>query len=248
LTPPLANALAGFVVGGVVGSFVTNWALRRARGEQALHGRSACESCNVSLTFVQTAPFVSYPALRGRCAGCRAAIDPLHPIGEMAGGLVGWLIATAPDPIQGALLGALGFASLAAAVIDAKTLRLPKALTGTVAIFALALALTRGALIEGVLAGLANGLFLLAVRRFGPRHGAGPGLGLADVKFTAGLAVWLGAFSGFLIWLTAVLGLAFAIATKPARGSRWALGPWIALAALIIGLGREYVVGWTSWK
>lgn len=240
----LARIAAGVCVGSILGSFVTNWGVRAARREQALVGRSRCDTCATPLDFVMSAPIVSFVILGGRCKACRAPIDPAHLLGECAGAVIGAFALLAPSPAEGALIAALGCTVLAASVIDAKTLRLPNALMVAAAVFALGLAIVRHQLIPGLGAALVVGGGLAAVR-LGVRSGGQPGLGLGDVKLASALALWLGLASSWMLVVAAALGLAAMKIRRPV-GGKLAFGPWIALGAGIVGLAREWN-GWTAW-
>lgn len=240
----LTRIAAGVCVGSILGSFVTNWGVRAARGEQAMIGRSRCDTCAAPLDFVTSAPIVSFAILGGRCKACRAPIDPVHPLGETAGALIGAFALLAPSPAEGALAAGLGFTVLAASVIDAKTLRLPNALMAATALLALGLAIVRHEWIPGLAAALVVGGGLAAVR-LGVRSGGQPGLGLGDVKLAAALALWLGLASSWMLVVAAALGLAAMKIKRPA-GGKLAFGPWIALGAGVVGSAREWN-GWTAW-
>jgi leader peptidase (prepilin peptidase) / N-methyltransferase len=239
----LARAAAGVVLGSVLGSFVTNWGVRAARGEQAFSGRSHCDACQAPLTFAQTAPILSFALLRGRCKSCGVRIDAAHPLGETAGAMIGLFALLAPSLPEAALRAALGFSIMAAAVIDAKTLRLPNSLTLVAALLALGLALERDQLIEGLAAAVIIGAVLAGLRR-AVRSGSTPGLGLGDVKLAAALALWLGAASSWMLVLASGLGL-IAIRLRRPTGGKLAFGPWIAVAAYVVGFAREWN-GWTA--
>lgn len=239
----LTKVAAGVLLGSVLGSFVTNWGIRAARGEQALAGRSHCDACKTPLAFALTIPVVSFALLGGRCRTCGVKIDAVHPLGESAGVLIGIFAVLTPSPLEAALTASLGFTVLMAAVIDAKTLRLPNALSLTAAFLALGLALVRDDLIEGLVASLVIGGALAALR-LAVRSGQVPGLGLGDVKLAAALALWLGAASSWMLVVAATLGLV-AMKIRPPASSKLAFGPWIAFAAYIVGLAREWS-GWTG--
>lgn len=240
---PLTKVAAGVLLGSVLASFVTNWGIRAARGEQALVGRSQCDACKTPLAFAITAPVVSFAMLGGRCRTCGVKIDAIHPLGESAGALIGLFALLAPSPHEAVLRAALGFIVLASAVIDAKTLRLPNVLTLAAALLALGLAVVRDQVIEGCIAAIVIG-GALAGLRLAVRSGREPGLGLGDVKLAAALALWLGAASSWMLVVAAALGLV-AMKFRPPATGKLAFGPWIAVAAYIVGFAREWS-GWTA--
>jgi leader peptidase (prepilin peptidase)/N-methyltransferase len=232
------------VVSGVaLGSFCANTALRTTRGEQALFGPSRCDVCRTDLGYAQTTPVISFVALRGSCADCGARIDPVHPIGEIAGGVIVWSALQAATPVRAALMAAIGFALLTASIIDLKSQRLPDALTLIIAVAGAALALFASVSIamEGVVAALLVVLVLEGVRRGYQLMRRRSGLGFGDVKLVAALALWLGSTVPWALALASLLGLAAFGVARPKEG-RLAFGPFIALAAWVFGVTRE--AGW----
>ena len=168
---------------------------------------------------------------------CHARIDPVHPIGEFAGGaiVVSALIAT-PSPSTWVMI-ALGFVMLSAATYDAKTMRLPDILTGIIAILAASLAALDGRdrLVEGLWsAGLAFVTLWLVSMAFAKLRSR-PGLGFGDVKLVAALALWLGAATSWMIVLAGVLGLVGVSLFHRTRGP-FPFGPYIAAGAWGVGL------------
>ena len=237
---PWLIALPATLVGLCLGSFAATAALRAAQGEQALSGRSHCDGCGARLGFARTTPILSYVALGGACADCGDRIDPLHLVGEVAGGLiVGGAFLVAPWRLA-MPTASLGLLLLGSAVYDARTRRLPDGLTIAVAALGALLAaeksmatlwtgLISAAAAFGMLEGLRRG-FLWARRR--------PGLGFGDVKLVAAIAIWLGLATPWAVVLASVLGLGFARARPPADG-RLAFGPWLATGAFSVGLIGE---------
>ncbi len=235
-----ALALVAAAVGACGGSYVTTAALRSVRGEQAWHGRSHCDACRAGLTYLQTAPVVSYIGLRGACALCGARIDPTHLIGEAIGGGVVGLSFLALPPWQASLMAALGLTLLAAGVVDAKVQRLPDLTTLIVGVCAAGLALMAG--VQSFLIGLAAGaltfLVLEACRRLFALTKGRSGLGFGDVKLAAALAFWLGIETPWMIMAASLGGLGFVALTRP-REPRISFGPFIAASAWIIGFAGE---------
>jgi len=228
---------AGLAIGPILGSFVTNWALRRARGEQALVGRSRCDDCQAPLSFLRTMPLIAYAVQRGRCGACRSVIDPLHPVGEIIGALVLAFAFLAPSPFEGLGRALVGFTLLSLAIIDLKTLRLPNALTALCAAGCLLLATLRGAVLEGVVcAAILTGLLLLL--RIAGRRGDTPGIGLGDIKLAIGLGLWLGVLSSWALGLAALLALASSGLWRR-QERKHAFGPAMAIAALLVGGARD---------
>lgn len=239
---PLLVSTGAF--GLCLGSFVTTAALRIARDEAFLAGRSHCDTCGMSLGFTATVPVVGYALRRGACSHCGGAIDPAHLAGEIVGALLATLPLAIAGPARGSLIAALGLILLGAAVVDLKTQRLPNALTFSAAALSAALAwtLSPSALMEGVAASLVTALVLLTVRIAYRRRRAVDGLGLGDIKLLAALALWLGAATPWAVCVGAAAGLVTVRWRRP-LGQRVPFGPFIAAGALLVGLIQE-AAGW----
>lgn len=237
----LGLAIAGTCVGACVGSFVATAALRWARGETAMSGRSRCDFCRTPLGFAATTPLVSWAVKRGACSVCGGRISSLHPIGELVGAFLGLAVAmVSSSGRQAGCLATLCFALLGAALIDSETLTLPDALTFAVAISGVALSALRsvGTVEQGLIAAVLAFVLLEAVRRAFLVSQGKPGLGFGDVKLTAALALWLGILTPWAVALAAIFGLTAFATLRPADG-RLPFGPWLALGGGLVGLARE---------
>lgn len=242
----LAIAAAAFVVGTLLGSYAVTAGLRWARSEPSSAGRSHCDSCDAVLSFRETVPLLSFLWLRGACRRCRSRIDPIHLVGEAAGGGVLASLALVDFSVRGVVLALLGLLLIAAATVDARTKRLPDALTLWIALSAGTAAALKGLdhLVAGAAAAAIAGLLLWGLRqaRWGSKD---PGLGLGDVKLIAALALWLGPATAWMAATAAIVGLVTLIFHRPADG-RLPFGPMIALASWGVGMANE--VGWFAWQ
>jgi len=75
-----------FVLGACVASFLNVVAWRVPRGESIVSPPSHCPKCNAPIRWWQNVPILSWLALRGRCANCRAPISPRYIVVELLGG------------------------------------------------------------------------------------------------------------------------------------------------------------------
>jgi leader peptidase (prepilin peptidase)/N-methyltransferase len=228
------------LAGACLGSFIATAALRHARAEPFLLGRSHCDSCGYSLGFLATLPLVSYVGLRGACSNCGARIDATHPFGELCGA-VALAAPLAVIPLDRALLvSALALVLLAAAIIDLKTLRLPDGLTLATAMLGGVLAALRSldTLLIGLVAAALTFAVLEVVRSAYVARRRVPGLGQGDVKLAAALALWLGMATPWALAAAALIGVVWAMMARN-RGERFAFGPALAAGALAIGIGAE---------
>jgi leader peptidase (prepilin peptidase)/N-methyltransferase len=233
-------ALVLGLAGAVGGSFASTAALRTLAGEQVLGGRSRCDGCRRSLALTETVPVLSYVARRGRCASCRARINPAHPVSEIVGAAAAIVLGlVAPSPAAFAMT-VMSAALLAAAVIDARTQRLPDPLTLVVGGCAAFLAARSGLghLGLGVLAALISATVLMLLRGVFVQLRGDPSLGFGDVKLVASLAIWLGSATAAMVACAAVLALVLLAVSRP-RSDRIAFGPMLALAGWSIGVAME---------
>jgi leader peptidase (prepilin peptidase)/N-methyltransferase len=226
--------------GACLGSLTVTTSLRALKFEQALVGRSRCDHCAAPLSYAATVPVFSFIALRGACRQCRGAIDPVHLCGELAGLVVASIAFLLLEPPRAALVLAVTLVLIAASTIDLKTQRLPNRLNLVVAILGFLLAAQNGvpSLWQGLGAAILSLLTLGAVSWIFERFLRKPGLGFGDVKLLAGLALWLGLATPWVISLASLLGLVVVAAFRPANG-RIAFGPLIAVSALVVGLAQD---------
>src|SRR5690606_17181498 len=121
----------------VAGSFLATVVLRWPAG-RTTGGRSACDGCGAPLGPAELVPLLSYLMLRGRCRRCRAAIDPHHPVIELAAGAVGASALFIVPGIAGLSLAVAGWLLLTLAALDAEALWLPDRLTLPLAVLGIA--------------------------------------------------------------------------------------------------------------
>jgi leader peptidase (prepilin peptidase)/N-methyltransferase len=81
-------AFYSFAMGAVVASFLNVVIWRVPRGESIVRPPSHCPSCGAAIRWWQNIPLVSWLALRGRCAACRAPISPRYILIETLGGVL----------------------------------------------------------------------------------------------------------------------------------------------------------------
>ena len=75
-----------FAMGAAIASFLNVVVWRVPRGESIVSPPSHCPKCNAPITWWQNIPILSWLALRGKCANCRAAISPRYIFVEALGG------------------------------------------------------------------------------------------------------------------------------------------------------------------
>lgn len=207
----VARVIAGFVLGGIAGSFLSTLAIRWMRGERVSRGRSQCDGCRVAIDWRWNVPLISYALLRGRCPNCRVALDPRHPLLELGCALIGAAALAIYPTIAGLLAAVAGWLLATLALLDWAVLWLPDPLVGALALIGIAAGVT-GQPPPGLdhLIGAVAGYASLTLIRLVYRHLRGrEGLGGGDPKLLGAIGAWLG----------------------------WALLPWVVLIAAALGLG-----------
>ena len=214
---------------------------------------SRCPACGTPIKAWQNVPVVSWIALRGRCAACRAPISARYPGVELAAGALAVLLA-AHFGYSAALAWALPYAwaLLALTFIDLDTQLLPDDITLPLLWLGLLANLqgTYTTLGSAVLGAVAGYLVLWAVYWAFRLIAKKEGMGYGDFKLLAAIGAWTG-------WqvlpvailvaagLGAVVGSLMLWLTRRGRETPIPFGPWLALGGIVALLwGREAVTAW----
>ena len=242
--------LAG-VLGLCVGSFLNVCIYRLPRRESLAWPASRCPQCGNPLRWFHNLPLVSWLALGGRCAYCRARISPQYPIVEVVTALA-WVLIVWLTPPGWLLVSRLvfGTALVVLFAIDFEHQILPNVITlpGIVIGFVLSLVSPRGP-VDSLLGIVIGGgvLYAIAAGYYALRKEEGMGMG--DVKMLA----MIGAFLGWrAVLVTLVLasfaGAAIGIALMASRRGtlRYALpfGTFLSLGAFVAMLVGDRFITW----
>lgn len=245
------------VVGLAIGSFLNVVVWRVPRGESVAHPPSACPRCGHVIRARDNVPVVSWLLLRGRCRDCANPISVRYPLVEAGTGVLFALTAwfAGPSWILPALLYLVAI-SVALALIDIDTKRLPNAIVlpaYPVALALLSLASWNpggesdwSALVRALIGAAALFLVYFVMVIVYPA-----GMGFGDVKLAGVLGLYLGWFGwGALVigWFSAfLLGGIFSVglllAGRAGRKSGIPFGPWMLLGAWV-----GIVVGEPLWS
>ena len=79
-------AFFSFWLGACIASFLNVVIWRAPRGESIVSPPSHCPKCNTPIKWYQNIPILSWLALRGKCANCKAPISPRYIFVEALGG------------------------------------------------------------------------------------------------------------------------------------------------------------------
>ena len=246
------------VLGLAVGSFLNVVIYRVPAGISVVSPRSACPDCGSAIRAYDNVPVISWLVLRGRCRDCGSRISGRYPAVELVTGLVFAAIAfrfagpvilasSVGDAVSaGSVLVAflyLGAISIALAMIDVDTHRLPNPIVLPSYLVASTLLMTAAiASGDGVaLIRAAAGAGILGLAYFIMAFAYPGGMGLGDVK----LAVLLGFYLGWLGWAPLIVGgfaafllggvyaAGLLIVRRASRKSGIPFGPWMLLGAAI---------------
>ena len=77
-----------FALGACIASFLNVVIWRVPRGESIVSPPSHCPKCNAAIRWYQNIPILSWLALRGKCANCKAPISPRYILIETLGGVL----------------------------------------------------------------------------------------------------------------------------------------------------------------
>ncbi len=263
LTQPAIFPFVAGLLGLLVGSFLNvvihrlpkmmerEWQAQCAelRGEEApkaeplslLRPRSRCPACGHGIGALENIPILSWLALRGKCAHCRAPISARYPIIEALTGLLTGF-AGAHFGFDWSALGAilLIWSLITLAFIDFDTTYLPDAITLPLLWCGLLFNL-HGVFAElpaAVIGAMAGYLSLWSVYWAFKLLTKKEGMGYGDFKLLAALGAWLGWQMLPLIVLLsslvgAIIGILLIILAKKGRNVPIPFGPYLATAGLL---------------
>jgi leader peptidase (prepilin peptidase)/N-methyltransferase len=226
----LENTVAAFafVLGALFGSFANVVIYRVPRGLSVVRPGSACPGCGTPIRWYQNIPILSYLALRGRCATCKAPISIRYPLVELVCAVLAlavWqqalLNPAAFELADKLVLFTFHFFFMLGLVIiifvDLDTMMIPDviSLPGTALglLAALLLGDFTGVTWRDSLAGAGLGAGVIWFIRFFYRRFKGvEGMGLGDVKLMAMLGAFLGWKAVLFILLAgSVQGMLYAV-------------------------------------
>jgi len=240
-----------FVLGLIIGSFLNCLIWRLYKGE-SISGRSYCPHCRQRIDWYDNIPILSFFLLAGRCRKCQKKISWQYPLVELAVGLL-FLSTFQADffSSQFLLLLSRDWLLIAALVIifvyDFRWQLIPMTVIWPLIVVIFILNLTLGLPFFTLLFFTILGAAFFLVQYLATKK---RGVGEGDI--------WLGALLGasfptfdklFLIMiisysLGAIVSLILMKLNKKNWQSRIALGPFLALAAIITLLWGSLIINW----
>ena len=271
MDPELKTILCVFAfgLGASIASFLNVVAWRVPRGESIVRPPSHCPKCSAPIRWWQNIPILSWLALRGKCASCRAPISPRYIIVETIGGLLFLAVAWKFLPVVSAVVLLWIWVSLmlVGSVIDFDHKLLPDFVTvgGMVLGVAKALADSALMLVYGVdrvaawlmpvawsLSGLVFGFGLLWLVRFiGSKAFKREAMGMGDVFLMGAVGALFGPVAVlFTLIVSSVLGSVAGLSlvalakTKFGRFLEIPYGPYICVACAVWMFFGPEIVNW----
>jgi leader peptidase (prepilin peptidase) / N-methyltransferase len=221
--------------------------------------RSSCPSCKGAITALQNIPLISWLALGGRCAHCRAPISIRYPLIEGLTGLLSAAVAWQFGygwPAAGALI--LSWFLIALTFIDLDTQLLPDTLTLPLLwgglCFSLCVAATSGTtsipvdLRSSVIGAIAGYLSLWSVYHLFRLATGKEGMGYGDFKLLAALGAWMGwqmlpLIILFAAVVGALVGVSLILVRRHDRNVPIPFGPFLAAAGWLMLLFGPHLMG-----
>jgi leader peptidase (prepilin peptidase)/N-methyltransferase len=241
-------AVAAFILGAIIGSFLNVVAYRLPRKQSLLHPPSTCPSCGERIKPYDNVPILGWLWLRGKCRNCGARISPQYPLVEALTGLLcaACVLKFGADSDVWAPL-VLVLLLVPITLIDLEFTIIPNVLTGlgALAAIALVLAFDSGSLVENLISAVAAGGFFFIAAVVYPS-----GMGMGDVKLAGMLGLYLGravapAIFAALIAGTIVGGMVMArYGVAEGRKKGIPFGPWLALGGLVGLFAGDAIVDW----
>ena len=259
--PPALTTGVVAILGLLFGSFLNVVAHRLPRRESLVKPRSRCPACGELIRWYQNVPILSWVALRGRCAHCRAAISMRYPVVELSAAVVLVLLHLRfGTTVAFALFAPFALALVALFVIDLEHRLLPDAITIPGAFAALLLAplnpylgpSPKGAYLAALAGGLLGFGMLWGLAEGYARLRGIDGLGGGDIKLAALIGALVGLRGLFTVLMVASLGgllfgLALIALRRASMQSALPFGCFLTPALfLVILVGPDAI--WDGWQ
>lgn len=248
----LDGRLLLILIAPFIGSFLGVVAERWPKGEAVVFGRSRCPHCDHVLSARDLVPLVSWLAAGARCRYCGKRLSIWYPAIEVAALVIAaWSVAVVPAGLAW-VSAFFGWALLTLALIDLKSLWLPRALTWPLAIGGLLVTgLWKGEFpVDQAIGAVAGYLVMVVVAHLYRRHRGREGLGDGDSYLFGALGAWSGwqglptilLFAG----VSGLLSLAMQVRREQPIGwlTRIPFGPHLCLGGWLVWLYGPLYLEW----
>jgi leader peptidase (prepilin peptidase)/N-methyltransferase len=263
-THRMLEALAAFIVGSCIGSFLNVCIYRIPLDRSVISPGSHCSACGAPIPWYNNLPVLSWLFLRGRAACCGTRIDARYAVVELGTGLLFlalWLRFGSNDPVAAVIYAIMCSGLIAGCLIDLDHFIIPDRFTFGGCVAGIIACAVHPALIGQKTAlngfswslgsAIIGALILQAIGWLGTLIFKKEAMGMGDVKFIAAICAFLGTMS--LSWtipvsacIGAVLGVALILWQKGAWGTRIPYGPFLGIAAITWLFGGSDVMH-TYW-
>ena len=250
-----------FMLGSVIGSFLSAYTFRWPRGISIVYGRSFCPNCKSKINWFDNIPVLSFLLLAGKCRNCSQNISVRYPLIEISCAGLFLLtyyfwnlcgnLANSPLCFWKDQIGPLSLPYLllivslmvAIFVIDFENQLIPDYLVYLLLITTALMPLISNdpEFYKLLLSGFAGSCALLLLHLLT----RGKGMGLGDVKLALGLGVFFG-WPNVTIWLYlsftlgAVVGLLLIATGRAKFGKAIAFGPFLVLSFFLTLFWGDY--------
>jgi leader peptidase (prepilin peptidase)/N-methyltransferase len=246
------NYGAAFLVGALIGSFLTVCVYRLPRGESIVWPASHCPGCHSKIAPYDNVPLLSYLWLWGRCRTCQQAIPLRYPIIELLNGLGYVLILWQFGATPAALVYAFLLSSLIAVTwIDLSHQIIPDVITlpGIVIGLVAASTILPTGLLNSLAGILAGGGLLWLLAWVSPYIFGKEGMGGGDIKLMAMIGAFLGWKPTLLTIMVGAMvgsavGLSLILFKVIRRDDYVPFGPFLAIGAVLSLFFHHEIVTW----
>jgi leader peptidase (prepilin peptidase)/N-methyltransferase len=266
-------AIAAFIFGLVVGSFLNVCIVRLPRGRSVVTPPSHCPRCKAGIRFYDNIPIISFLILRGKCRSCGEPISWRYPAVELMNGLFYlWIIAEFGTNGEALLMMALCSSLIVITFIDYDHQIIPDVITLPGMLAGLSLAPFFMSALDGALpfqlgnllphagpylTGFLNSLIglllgvgpLLAIGWIWEKLRHVEAMGGGDVKLMGMVGSFLG-WKGALLTIMlgalvgSIVGLGLIVMKRHKMGKVIPFGPFLALGAVATAFYGPDIISW----
>ena len=251
-----------FGLGACIASFLNVVIWRVPRGESIVSPPSHCPKCNAAIKWYQNIPILSWLALRGKCANCKAPISSRYILIEMLGGVL-FLAAfwkyglTVVTPVMWIWLSLM----IVGSMIDFDHKLLPDFVTVGGMVLGVAVGAIDSCRLQSIapalssVAGLAFGFGLLwLIRWLGSKAFKREAMGLGDVFLMGAVGALFGPLAVLVTLILSsvfgsIVGLSMVALAKTKFGKFVEIpyGPYVCLGCLTWMFYGLELVNWYLW-